>query len=62
LLRIPLPFVKSQEIRVRKRDDQLFVTVDHFKREMTLPTELAARKVESGRLVDGKLEIGFVEK
>lgn len=59
LLRIPLPFAKGDEIRLRKRGDKLFVTVGNFKREMILPTVLAKRKSGGGRLVKGVLEISF---
>jgi arsenite-transporting ATPase len=60
LLRIPLPFVTSEHVRLRKRGDELFVTIGNFKREMILPTVLAKRKAGGGRLVDGTLEITFL--
>ena len=59
LLRIPLPFVTGGEVRLRKRGDEMFVTVGNFKREMILPTVLAKRKAKSGRLIEGTLEIEF---
>jgi arsenite-transporting ATPase len=60
LLRLPLPFVRGGDIKLRKRGDELFITVGNFKREMILPNVLAKRRTRSGRLVDGKLEIEFV--
>ena len=60
LLRIPLPFVTSQDVRLRKRGDELFVTIGNFKREMILPTVLAKRKTGGGRLLNGILEITFL--
>jgi arsenite-transporting ATPase len=60
LLRLPLPFVTSEHVRLRKRGDELFVTIGNFKREMILPTVLAKRKAGGGRLVDGTLEITFL--
>jgi arsenite-transporting ATPase len=60
LLRIPLPFVTSHNVRLRKRGDELFVTIGNFKREMILPTVLAKRKAGGGRLQEGILEITFL--
>lgn len=59
-LRLPLPFVVGTDVRLRKRGDELFVTIGNFKREMILPTVLAKRKAGNGRLVNGVLEIDFL--
>jgi len=59
-LRIPLPFVSSPNVRLRKRGDELFITIGNFKREMILPMVLAKRKAAGGRLNDGILEIDFL--
>jgi arsenite-transporting ATPase len=61
LMRLPMPFVRSADVRLRKRGDELFVTIGNFKREMILPTVLAKRKAGGGRLVDGVLEIEFLQ-
>ena len=60
LLRIPLPFVTKNELRVRKRAERLSVSVGDFHREVLLPPALAQRKAGEGRLVDGVLEILFL--
>ncbi|GMQ79463.1 MAG: ArsA family ATPase [Anaerolineae bacterium] len=60
LLRLPMPFVKSSDVRLRKRGDELFVTIGNFKREMILPTALAKMRAGTGRLSDGVLEIEFI--
>ncbi len=60
LLRLPLPFVTGGDVRLRKRGDELFITVGNFKREMILPTVLAKRKTGGGRLLNGNLEITFL--
>ena len=60
LLRIPLPFAKGDEVRLRKRADQLFMTVGNFKRTIILPAVLVKQKSEGGRLVKGMMEIRFV--
>jgi arsenite-transporting ATPase len=59
-LRIPLPFVTSGDVRLRKRGDELFITIGNFKREMILPVVLAKRKAAGGRLKNGILEIDFL--
>ncbi len=58
-LRLALPFVTGSDVRLRKRGDELFVTVGNFKREMILPTVLAKRKALGGQLFEGNLEIHF---
>jgi len=60
LMRLPIPFVKSNEVRLRKRGDEMFITIGNFKREMILPTVLARMRATGGRLNDGVLEIRFV--
>ncbi|MCA9933253.1 MAG: TRC40/GET3/ArsA family transport-energizing ATPase [Ardenticatenaceae bacterium] len=58
-LRIPMPFVSSDAVKLRKRGDELFITIGNFKREMILPTVLAKRKAVGGRLLEGVLEVDF---
>ncbi|MFN2221868.1 MAG: ArsA family ATPase [Candidatus Promineifilaceae bacterium] len=60
LLRLRMPFVTSSQVKLRKRGDELFITIGNFKREMILPTVLAKMRAGGGRLVDGQLEIEFV--
>lgn len=60
ILRLRMPFVKSSDVRLRKRGDELFITIGNFKREMILPTVLAKMRAGSGRLVNGLLEIEFI--
>ncbi|MFN2188708.1 MAG: ArsA family ATPase [Candidatus Promineifilaceae bacterium] len=60
LLRLPMPFVKSSEVKLRKRGDEMFITIGNFKREMILPTVLARMRAAGGRLIDGALEVRFV--
>ena len=58
-LRLPVPFVTSSDVRLRKRGDELFITIGNFKREMILPMVLAKRKAAGGALREGMLEIDF---
>jgi len=59
VLRLPLPFVESRKVKLRKRGDELFITIGNFKREMILPNVLAKRKASGGKLQDGMLDIIF---
>jgi len=60
LMRLPIPFVGREDVKLRKRGDELFITIGNFKREMILPTVLAKRKTGGGRLKEGMLEITFL--
>ncbi|MFK7801805.1 MAG: ArsA family ATPase [Anaerolineae bacterium] len=62
ILRIPIPFVEGGDVKLRKRGDELFVTIGNFKREMILPAVLAKRKTGGGSLTDGTLEILFLAR
>lgn len=59
-LRLPIPFIGKDDVRLRKRGDELFITIGNFKREMILPAVLAKRRAGGGRLRDGFLEITFL--
>ena len=59
-LRIPIPFVTGSDVRLRKRGDEMFITIGNFKREMILPAVLAKRRAAGGSLRDGMLEIDFM--
>jgi arsenite/tail-anchored protein-transporting ATPase len=59
-MRIPMPFVTGDNVKLRKRGDEMFITIGSFKREMILPMVLAKRKAAGGRLRDGTLEIDFL--
>jgi arsenite/tail-anchored protein-transporting ATPase len=59
-MRIPMPFVTGDNVKLRKRGDEMFITIGSFKREMILPMVLAKRKAAGGRLRDGVLEIDFL--
>lgn len=60
LLRLPIPFVGRDDVRLRKRGDELFITIGNFKREMILPMVLAKRRAAGGRLREGMLEVTFL--
>jgi len=59
-LRLPIPFINADDVRLRKRGDELFITIGNFKREMILPAVLAKRRAGGGHLNNGMLEITFL--
>ena len=59
-MRIPLRFVTGSDVKLRKRGDEMFITIGNFKREMILPVVLAKRRAAGGALRDGILEIDFL--
>jgi arsenite-transporting ATPase len=59
VLRLSLPFVTGSDVKLRKRGDEMFITVGNFKREMILPAVLAKRRALGGSLSNGVLEIEF---
>lgn len=60
ILRLSMPFVAGSDVKLRKRGDEMFITIGNFKREMILPTVLAKRRAGGGSLQDGILEITFL--
>ena len=59
-LRLPMSFVTGSDVKLRKRGDEMFITIGNFKREMILPAVLAKRRAAGGALRDGVLEIDFL--
>jgi arsenite/tail-anchored protein-transporting ATPase len=58
-LMLHLPFVSKDEIELSHRDDELFVTVGPYKREISLPRSLRGRVTRGARLEEGMLRIVF---
>ncbi|MEX1019801.1 MAG: ArsA family ATPase [Litorilinea sp.] len=61
LLKLPLPNVELDKVRLTKRGDELFVSIGNFKRELLLPATLARREAAGATFADGVLQIRFVE-
>ena len=59
VLRLPLPQVELEKVKLTKRGDELFVNIGNFKREMLLPSLLAQRDASGATFVDGVLKIRF---
>ncbi|MDY7040670.1 MAG: TRC40/GET3/ArsA family transport-energizing ATPase [Chloroflexota bacterium] len=62
-LRIPLPFVSSEDIHLtRSSGDELIVRIGNHKRNIILPHALAALEVRSAQQEDDQLVITFQEE
>jgi arsenite-transporting ATPase len=59
VLTLPLPNVELDKVKLRKRGDELFVSIGNFKREMLLPTILAQREASGAVFADGALKVRF---
>jgi arsenite/tail-anchored protein-transporting ATPase len=58
-LLLHLPFVGKDEVDLSLREDELFVTVGPYKREISLPKSLRGRVTRGARLEEGMLRITF---
>ena len=47
VLKLPLPYVELDKVKLTKRGDELFVSIGNFKRELMLPAVLAQRNASA---------------
>lgn len=59
VLKLPLPNVELDKVRLTKRGDELFVSIGNFKRELLLPTVLAQRSASGAVFTNGILKVRF---
>ena len=59
ILKLPLPHIELEKIRLTKRGDELFITIGNFKREYLLPSVLAQREASGAVFAGGVLSIRF---
>lgn len=59
VLKLPLPHVELNKVKLTKRGDELFISIGNFKRELLLPAILAHRNAGGAVFVDGILQIRF---
>ncbi len=59
VLKLPLPHIELDKIRLTKRGDELFISIGNFKREYLLPTVLAQREASGAVFAGGMLSIRF---
>jgi len=58
-LLLHLPFVSKDDVELSVRDDELFITVGPYKREISLPKSLRGRATRGARLEEGMLRVTF---
>lgn len=59
ILKLPLPHIELDKIRLTKRGDELFISIGNFKREYLLPAVLAQRDASGAVFAGGILRIRF---
>jgi len=59
LLTLSLPHASGSQLDLRRREQELLVTVGAWRRAIPLPDALAGRAIQSARLIAGRLEIVF---
>jgi arsenite-transporting ATPase len=59
VLKLPLPHVELNKVKLTKRGDELFVSIGNFKRELLLPSVLAQRNASGALFTDGILQVRF---
>lgn len=59
VLKLPLPYVELNKVRLTKRADELFISIGAFKREILLPAALTHREASGADFIDGVLQIRF---
>jgi arsenite-transporting ATPase len=59
VLTLPLPHVELDKVKLKKRGDELFVSIGNFKRELLLPAVLAHREASGAVFAGGVLKVRF---
>jgi arsenite-transporting ATPase len=59
VLKLPLPHVELNKVKLTKRGDELFVSIGNFKRELLLPAILAQRNASGAVFANGVLQVRF---
>jgi len=54
-----LPLAHKQDVDVMRHDDELYVTVDTYRRSLVLPDSLKRRSIRRAKLEDGELRVVF---
>jgi len=59
VLRLPLPHVEMDKVRMTEKSNEMIVEIGNFKRDITLPSVLANQEATVARFVNKALEIHF---
>jgi arsenite-transporting ATPase len=58
-LSLQIPFVSRDQVELTQKDDELYISVGPYKRELSLPRILRGKVTRSARLEGGELAIRF---
>ena len=56
---VSIPLADKKDVEVLRHDDELYVTVDQYRRSIVLPDSLKRRTVTKAKLEDGELRVTF---
>jgi arsenite-transporting ATPase len=56
---VSVPLAAKGDVDVMRHDDDVFITVDTYRRSLTLPDSLRRRTIRKAKLEDGELKIVF---
>ncbi len=59
VLALRIPFVSREQVELTQKDDELYISVGPYKREISLPRVLRGKETRSAKLEDGQLMIHF---
>ncbi len=56
---LPIPLADREQVDVMRHDDELFITVDAYRRSLVLPDSLKRRTITRAKLENGDLRVTF---
>ncbi len=56
---LTIPLTDKEHIEVMRKEDELYVTVDNYRRSLALPDSLKRRTIRRARLAEGELRVEF---
>ncbi len=59
VLALQIPFVSREQVELTQKDDELYISVGPYKREISLPRVLRGKETRSAQLENGQLLIHF---
>ncbi|MHB1500991.1 MAG: ArsA family ATPase, partial [Candidatus Dormibacteria bacterium] len=59
VLSLQIPFVSRDQVELTQKDDELYISVGPYKREISLPRVLRGKETRSAQLENGQLLIHF---
>jgi arsenite-transporting ATPase len=62
LLKLKLPFIEKDDVRLTRAGDELAISVGNFRRNAVLPRALVPLDVGKARMEDGELHISFANR